>query len=305
MTEHMASRTLVKSPPELWAECSDAVSLARHLDQFGEIRITRLEPETAVAWEGERARGTVRIEPSGWGTKVILTAVAAEEEASAFADAAEPVEAVRAAAPQPLEEAESPLVAEDPEAGHAEALVVEDPGAGDAEPVVVDAREAGEVERVVVTDPRRAIKPATDLPARRRRFARLFGLFRAPRPQPGAPAGRVAVDRPKPEPEFKPPSEPAPAASETPATEASASETPATEGFRTDTPATEGFRTETPAAEGFRTETPATEAVPTRAPAAESSATDTPATVTPATEAALTAALDSLGQAHHRPYSRA
>ncbi len=81
MEELQASRTLVKSPPELWAECSDAASLARHLDRFGEIRITRLEPETAVAWEGERARGTVRIEPSGWGTKVILTAVAEVEVA--------------------------------------------------------------------------------------------------------------------------------------------------------------------------------------------------------------------------------
>src|SRR5947209_571112 len=77
MTELQASRTLVKSPPELWAECSDAASLARHLGGFGDIRITRLDPETAVAWEGERARGTVRIEPAGWGTKVILTAVAA------------------------------------------------------------------------------------------------------------------------------------------------------------------------------------------------------------------------------------
>jgi hypothetical protein len=76
MTEHQATRTLVKSPPELWAECSDAASLARHLGQFGEIRITRLDPETAVAWEGERARGTVRIEPAGWGTKVTLTALA-------------------------------------------------------------------------------------------------------------------------------------------------------------------------------------------------------------------------------------
>jgi hypothetical protein len=74
MTEHEASRTLVKSPPELWAECSDAASLARHLGQFGEIHITRLEPETAVAWEGENASGTVRLEPSGWGTRVILTA---------------------------------------------------------------------------------------------------------------------------------------------------------------------------------------------------------------------------------------
>jgi hypothetical protein len=73
-TEHEATRTLVKSPPELWAECSDAASLARHLGEFGEIEITRLDPETAVAWEGERASGTVRIEPSGWGTRVTLTA---------------------------------------------------------------------------------------------------------------------------------------------------------------------------------------------------------------------------------------
>src|SRR5579884_1748103 len=73
-TEHEASRTLVKSPPELWAECSDAGSLARHLGEFGEIKITRLEPETAVDWEGEHASGTVRIEPSAWGTKVTLTA---------------------------------------------------------------------------------------------------------------------------------------------------------------------------------------------------------------------------------------
>ena len=80
MTELQASRTLVKSPPELWAECSDAPSLARHLGQFGQIRITRLDPETTVAWEGERASGTVRIEPAGWGTKVILTAVAVSED---------------------------------------------------------------------------------------------------------------------------------------------------------------------------------------------------------------------------------
>jgi hypothetical protein len=75
MTEdHKASRTIVKSPPELWAECSVAQSLARHLGEFGEIRITRLEPETTVAWEGEHASGTVRLEPSGWGTHVTLTA---------------------------------------------------------------------------------------------------------------------------------------------------------------------------------------------------------------------------------------
>lgn len=72
--EHQASRTIVKSPPELWAECSRAGSLARHIGGFGEIRITRLDPESTVAWEGEHASGTVEIEPSGWGTRVTLTA---------------------------------------------------------------------------------------------------------------------------------------------------------------------------------------------------------------------------------------
>jgi hypothetical protein len=89
-----AKRTLVKSPPELWAEVSDAAALARHLGEFGEIRITRTEPETVVEWEGDRASGTVRIEPSGWGTRVTLTAEAVAPEPSPDAvsePAAEPV----------------------------------------------------------------------------------------------------------------------------------------------------------------------------------------------------------------------
>ncbi len=79
-SEPSAHRTLVKSPPELWAEVSDIEALARHLGEFGDIRITRLEPETTVAWEGERASGTVKLEPSGWGTKVTLTATVPEPE---------------------------------------------------------------------------------------------------------------------------------------------------------------------------------------------------------------------------------
>src|SRR3954463_8383350 len=70
---HSAQRTLVKSPPELWSEVSDAAALARRLEGFGEIRITRLEAEDTVAWEGDRARGTVGLEPAGWGTKVTLS----------------------------------------------------------------------------------------------------------------------------------------------------------------------------------------------------------------------------------------
>lgn len=74
-------RNIVKSQPELWSELSDVTSLARHLGAFGEITITRLEPETAVAWEGDRARGTVTLERSGWGTTVTVTAEAVEGDA--------------------------------------------------------------------------------------------------------------------------------------------------------------------------------------------------------------------------------
>jgi hypothetical protein len=72
-------RTLVKSPPELWAELSDPTTLARHLGELGEIRIVRTEPDRAVDWEaaatdGAQASGRVEIEPSGWGTRVTLSA---------------------------------------------------------------------------------------------------------------------------------------------------------------------------------------------------------------------------------------
>jgi hypothetical protein len=67
-------RRLVKSPPELWAEISDDDALARRLAEFGPIAITRVEPETKVAWEGEHASGTVELTASGWGTQVLLTA---------------------------------------------------------------------------------------------------------------------------------------------------------------------------------------------------------------------------------------
>lgn len=112
MPELTASRRLVKSPPELWAEVSDAGSLARHLGELGEIRITRLEPETTVAWEGESASGTVELAPAGWGTAVTLTAepVATEEPAAA----AEPEpEAVPEPEPAAVAEPE-PVVTPDP-----------------------------------------------------------------------------------------------------------------------------------------------------------------------------------------------
>ena len=214
MTELQASRTLVKSPPELWAECSDAASLARHLGRFGEIRITRLEPETAVAWEGERARGTVRIEPAGWGTKVILTAVAVEEK------------------PEEV-------------------------------PTVVSVAEVVEVVEPAVEVP--AVSRAAATPPPRRRRFRLFRFRRAP-----AAAEKIA--EPEPESPVEPEPEPTPEAEAAPEAEATLEA-------------------------AARHEAEATHEATVEETAAD--------TVPEMTEAALTAALDSLGQAHHRPYSRA
>ena len=288
MTEHVASRTLVKSPPELWAECSDAASLARHLDGFGEIRITKLDPETAVAWEGERARGTVRIEPSGWGTKVILTAVApgAEvAEASEVTVAAGPVVETEPAAPgepetvtetetepetEPETVSESETESESETVSESESETVSE---SETEPEPLPKPAApGEPETVpepetppgpeTLPGPEEvvAVEGATDHPAaRRRRFARLFAFFRGPEP-----VVAEAVERePTPEPERE-----APPVLDAPDPELESE--------------------------------PALAARPEPGPQAAPPPTDIPAT-----EAALAAALDSLGQAHHRPYSRA
>lgn len=77
MTQSTASRRLVKSAPELWTELSSEESLRRHLAEPGEIRITRIDPETTVAWEGNRISGTVQLARAGWGTRVVLTATPA------------------------------------------------------------------------------------------------------------------------------------------------------------------------------------------------------------------------------------
>jgi hypothetical protein len=108
-------RTLVKSPPELWAELSDPTSLARHLGELGEIRITRVDPEKRVEWETTGASGSVAIKPSGWGTRVTLTVQHEEgggEQAGRStpetASEASPIEAADAAedsGPSPIEAA--------------------------------------------------------------------------------------------------------------------------------------------------------------------------------------------------------
>lgn len=76
MADVEVSRTLVKSPPELWTEFEgDALQEA-----VGEVTVRVTEPERALAWEAKGVRGTAVIESSGWGTKVTLTAEVEEIE---------------------------------------------------------------------------------------------------------------------------------------------------------------------------------------------------------------------------------
>ena len=71
------SRTLVKSPPELWEELQgDCIP-----DAVGEATVEPRQPERELAWSGDGVAGTARIEPSNWGTKVVLTAEYEEQVA--------------------------------------------------------------------------------------------------------------------------------------------------------------------------------------------------------------------------------
>jgi hypothetical protein len=247
MTAHEVSRTLVKSPPELWSECSDPASLARHLgESFGEIRITKLEPETAVAWEGERASGTVRLEPSGWGTKVVLTARAVQAEAAV----AEPApEAVVEPEPEAVVEPEPEPEAVVEPAPEPEAVVVPEP---DPEAVA---------EPTLVADP---------APPKRGFFQRIRALF-GPEPAPEKPIALTPVAEKE-----DPPAIPEPVESDPPAMPEPAASDPPERGEIT--------------------------VADTRDNAAPHVAA--PEAAAPDAGAALSAALDSLGQAHHRPFSR-
>jgi hypothetical protein len=108
MVSSEVQRTLVKSPPELWAELSDPAALARHLGELGEIRITRVEPEQKVEWEADETSGTVLIDPSAWGTRVTLTVTReiANAESPLSSDLLAAPEAATPAEPEPIVEAD-------------------------------------------------------------------------------------------------------------------------------------------------------------------------------------------------------
>jgi hypothetical protein len=79
MPRFEVSRTLVKSPPELWAELGpDCMEKA-----LGAVSVEETEPEREMTFSGDGVRGTAVLEPAGWGTKVTLMAETEEEVAKA------------------------------------------------------------------------------------------------------------------------------------------------------------------------------------------------------------------------------
>jgi hypothetical protein len=225
-------RTLVKSPPELWAELSDPAALARHLGELGEIRITNTKPEERVEWEADGATGTVLIKASGWGTKVTLSATRELQDATIDCD----------------DDADEPVATTEPETAP-----------------VVEAIATPIVEEIPQPEPIAPPEPAAE--PRRGFFARLFR-------RPAAMVEESApVEVQAPEPEQAAPEE----LVHTPV-EPAALEEPVE----------------------IAVEAPAE---PPRDLSAELQAAEEAATEE--VTAVLTAALDRLGAAHHRPFSRA
>ena len=287
MPDLTAKRTLVKSPPELWEELSEVEGLMKHLSAFGEIKITKLEPEHTVAWEGEHGSGTVSIEPSGWGTKVTFHAElpeAAENEPESVTAEPEPV----TAEPEPVTAEPEPVTAE-PESVTAEPEVAEpEPVAAEPEPV------EPEPEAVAIEPEPAAIIETPEPPRRRRGF---FGwLFRTRTAVVDAEPEQLAE---KPEPVAIDP-EPKPVAIDAEPKPVAIDAEPAQVTIETDAVVPE----------------PEPDPEPEPEPESESES-ESESNVDPAPHQAadegldpdrarviLDEALDALGAAHHRPFSR-
>ncbi|HTU78183.1 MAG TPA: hypothetical protein VMF09_05420 [Solirubrobacteraceae bacterium] len=347
MVSSEVQRTLVKSPPELWAELGDPASLARHLGEFGEIRIIRAEPETTVEWTAENITGTVSIKPSGWGTKVTLSVSRQLDEPVAEATAPAPQPA--SVEPEVVAEPDSvaqPRVSAEPEAAAAPITVPGPELEGAVEPKAAAALASTQTLRdrephagPADTEQARATVPSFEVEQATQPckgfFVRLFGRRRKKAP---------AVDAPAPDRADKQTSESASRQANAFAAvrQALAPESfAATHAFATDsrvqpTDVDQGAQasaaqapapasTETPAHASTEAPTPAcaaqtaAEQAATTAQAegeepreAEPAPTDISAELLEGEQVAveevtavLTAVLDRLGAAHHRPFSRA
>jgi hypothetical protein len=284
MISSEVERTLVKSPPELWTELSNPHALARHLGEFGDIRITRVEPEHAVEWQAGDTAGTVRIKPSGWGTKVTLTAT---REIGAAEQAVED-----AASPQPEPEREfEPEAEPEAEAGaHAVAPAPEP----EREPAR-DSIESSQPEPAAVAPPPVVVEP----PPRLGFFRRLLGGGRGRNVETTYvryEAAASADPEPEPEPERAQP-DPFAAVRVALAPHTVAAADPFSTPRRVE------------AASASDSTAPSPESLPDRpcVQTADVSADLRAAEEVAAEEVAavLTSVLDRLGAAHHRPFSRA
>jgi hypothetical protein len=313
MISSEVQRTLVKSPPELWAELSDPAALARHLGELGEIRITRTEPEKRVEWEAEKTTGTVSIQPSGWGTRVTLnvtreivgdgTAEVVDAELAADVDANAAVE---------------PSAPVEPDA-EVEAAAAVEPDA------VVEAAGAVEPDTAVEPDGVDDVDDASEPEPRRGFFARLFGRKRTDKATESQPNEDVSTRR-QPEPVAETAPTPTPAAlapleqASTPATGEPAGAT-ADESYEAFAAVREALTPESLAAidlfASMQATQPAQEDTPPKLGADQQPdahtrpITDLAAELKAAEEVAeeevtavLAAVLDRLGAAHHRPFSR-
>ena len=308
MISSEVQRTLVKSPPELWAELGDPAALARHLGALGEIHVTRTEPETMVEWEAGDTTGTVVIKPSGWGTKVTLTATrtlappadvpAAIDDAGAQATRTEPPAADAIA---------EPLSAAADEEAPGAAPFAEGP----AEAPILDVDPA--MPAWITLPTLVAIEPP-EPPTRRGFFARLFSRRRHEAPAPGEQL-RAASDE-----ESRQEHERVPEPERVAEPERAAEPERVAEAGRVPEPLTPAGRGQAAQLAGILLEAggePPEEAVvqPVDGAAREVQDEEKPdlagelkaAEEVAAEEvrAVLTAVLDRLGAAHHRPFSRA
>jgi hypothetical protein len=264
MVSSEVQRTLVKSPPELWAELSDPASLARHLGELGEIRITRTEPESTVEWAGEKISGKVSIKPSGWGTNVTLS-VSREivVDAPAAPPAVEP--------PPPAAETTPPAAETTPPAAEPT------PRAGELDGHTDEPSEKAHDAAAQAVDP--PDEPTAEAPQRLGFFARLFRRRGRATPAPAPPDCDLFA----------------------PVREALTLETFAARDAFAPPPSapSESRSAQEPNAE----EASAEKGTPTVDIAAELKAAEEVAAEE--VTAVLTAVLDRLGAAHHRPFSRA
>lgn len=306
MISSEVQRTLVKSPPELWAELSNPAALARHLGELGDIRITRAEPEKRVEWETEVASGTVLIKPSGWGTKVTL---------SVRREITTPVPETSDIEQTDIDQGEGDV------ASTAESV---EPDMAELESEQTSGPEAAAAAEVPETTIElKAPREPAPQPAPRRGFlARLFGRRQPTSPEPveGPPQQSEAealtdiapIHPAQPEADEATIAKPGPSGSAIESLQARFRAEPASEPLLEADPEPEpepvAAQAERPAKLAIETDEPSEDSLegpsgPTRDLAGELKAAEEAAAEE--VTAVLTAVLDRLGAAHHRPFSRA